>query len=223
MEKDFRKFFKSRHPYGMTAFDAMMSNPSNSLTPYILEEREMNLATLDIYSKMLYERTIFFGHEVNSETSNLVISQLLYLESTGDEPIKLMINSPGGEIISGMGIVSTMEFIKPEVHTINVAMAASMGSILLAAGEKGHRSALKYSRVLLHQPLGGAKGQCSDIMIEAELISKMRTELFTFLSERTGQPFEKIMKDGDRDYWLTAPEALEYGIVDKIIDKSTEK
>lgn len=223
--RDFREFYKSKNKFGMTSFDDRfhkMSETSGYMNPYIMVEREnMNLSQLDIFSRLMVDRIIFFNSEVNDETCGIAMAQLLYLDSEEQKDIKLYINSPGGNVYSGLGVVSVMDFIGSDVSTVNLALAASMGSILLVAGTKGKRSALKYSRTLLHQPMSGvAPGtQESDIAIHAKEMAKVKTTLFELLSERTGQPYDVIDKTCDRDSWLSPQEALDFGIIDEIITK----
>ena len=189
-----------------------------SLVPYVIEQTSRGERSYDIYSRLLKERIIFLGEEVNDVTASLVIAQLLFLES--EDPTKdihLYINSPGGSITAGMAIFDTMQYIKPDVSTICVGMAASMGAFLLAAGAKGKRYALPNAEIMIHQPLGGMQGQAEDMRIQAERILRMREKLNTILSERTGQPLEKIAKDTDRDYFLEPDEAVEYGLIDAVI------
>ena len=213
---DFEKFYLSRNPYGRSTLDDVTR--ASYLNPYILEERSLNVTQMDVFSRLMMDRIIFFGSQVTAETCNIVNAQLLFLESTDPgKDISLYINSPGGEVISGLSVIDTMNFISSPVATICTGTAASMGAMLLVSGEKGKRMALPHSRVLIHQPLGGARGQASDIEIEAREIMKMKNELYQILAERTGQPFDKIWKDADRDYWMTAEEAKEYGMIDTVI------
>lgn len=221
-EKDFRNFYKSKNPYGMTTFDDIMVK-GGMINPYILEERQLNVTQLDVFSRLMMDRIIFFGTEVNSDTCNIVNAQLLFLENTDPEsPITMYINSPGGEVYSGLGVIDTMNFINPIVKTINTGMAASMGAMLLMCGEKGHRSALPHSRTMIHQPLGGTRGQASDIEIEAREILKLKDELYQIIKDCSGQDIEKIKSDADRDYWMTSQEALDYGLIDSIITKRAD-
>jgi ATP-dependent Clp protease protease subunit len=193
---------------------------SMSLIPMVIEQTNRGERSYDIYSRLLKDRIIFLGTPINDAVANTIIAQLLFLAADDPEKdIHLYINSPGGSITSGMAIYDTMQFIKPDVSTICIGMAASMGAFLLAAGQKGKRLALPNSEVMIHQPLGGAEGQASDIEIRAKRIIKLRDKLNTILSERTGQTMKRIEKDTDRDYFMTAAEAAEYGIVDKVIDK----
>lgn len=218
--KDFRNFHKANNPYGMTAFDQITSHQNNYMNPYILEERQLNVTQMDVFSRLMMDRIIFLGTEVNSHTMNVLVSQLLYLESVDPgKDISLYINSPGGEVYSGLSAVDTMNFISSPVSTICTGMAASMGAILLVSGEKGKRAALQHSRVMIHQPLGGTRGQASDIEIEAREIMKLKKELYQIISDGTGQPFDKIWADGDRDYWMTSQEAKDYGMIDEIFLK----
>lgn len=192
---------------------------TSSITPYIMEERDLNVAQVDVFSRMMMDRIIFLGHAINDQVANIVTAQLLYLESVNHEPIKIYINSPGGSVYAGLGIYDTMQLVKSEVHTICTGLAASMGAVLLAAGEDGKRSALPHSRVMIHQPLGGAEGQATDMEITVNEIKKLKKELYDILSVHSKQPFEKIAKDGERDYWMTSLEAKEYGLIDGIHSK----
>ena len=189
-----------------------------SFIPYVVEQSGRGERTYDIYSRLLKDRIIFLGDEVNDVTASLIVAQLLFLESEDpDKDISFYINSPGGSITAGMAIFDTMQYIKPDVSTICVVMAASMGAFLLAAGAKGKRYALPNAEIMIHQPLGGMQGQAEDMRIQAERILRMREKLNTILSERTGQPLEKIAKDTDRDYFLEPDEAVEYGLIDAVI------
>ncbi|MBQ6949795.1 MAG: ATP-dependent Clp endopeptidase proteolytic subunit ClpP [Firmicutes bacterium] len=189
-----------------------------SFIPYVVEQSGRGERTYDIYSRLLKDRIIFLGDEVNDVTASLIVAQLLFLESEDpDKDISFYINSPGGSITAGMAIFDTMQYIKPDVSTICVGMAASMGAFLLAAGAKGKRYALPNAEIMIHQPLGGMQGQAEDMRIQAERILRMREKLNTILSERTGQPLEKIAKDTDRDYFLEPNEAVEYGLIDAVI------
>lgn len=193
---------------------------NNNLVPMVVEQTNKGERSYDIFSRLLKERIIFLSDEVNDVTASLVVAQLLFLEAEDpDKDIYLYINSPGGSVTAGFAIYDTMQYIKPDVSTICVGLAASMGAFLLASGAKGKRFALPNSEVMIHQPLGGAQGQASDIKIRADLILKTRDKINKILSERTGQPLEKIEKDTDRDYFLTAEEAKEYGLVDNIMDR----
>ena len=190
------------------------------INPTIIEERKMNVASMDVFSRLLMDRIIFLGVPIDDDVANIIQAQLLFLASLdGMADISLYLNTPGGQVSSGLAIYDTMQMIAPPVGTICTGMAASMGAVLLCAGDKGKRSALPHSRILIHQPLGGAKGQASDILIAAKQIEKTRTELCEIIAERSGQPFEKVLADVDRDYWMTSGEALEYGMIDNILAK----
>lgn len=191
------------------------------INPTIIEERTLNVAQLDVFSRLLMDRVIYLGTEINDDVANIIQAQLLWLASMDPKTgITMYLNTPGGQVSSGLSIYDTMQIIEPKVSTVCTGMAASMGSILLCAGDKGNRMALPHSKVLIHQPLGGAKGQCSDILIAAAEISKTRDELCKIISQHSGQPFEKVFQDMERDYWLTANEALEYGMIDKILGQN---
>ncbi|MDR0385283.1 MAG: ATP-dependent Clp protease proteolytic subunit [Prevotellaceae bacterium] len=191
----------------------------NSITPYILEERQLNVQPLDVFSRLMMERIIFLGTPIYDEIANIIQAQLLYLDSIDTKDLQIYLNSPGGSVSAGLGIYDTMQIINSDVATICTGMAASMGAVLLTAGKQGKRSALPHSRILIHQPLGGAEGQASDIEIAAREIIKTKQELYKILSQHTGQPIEKIEKDSDRDYWMTSDEALQYGMIDEIMRK----
>ena len=188
------------------------------INPTIIEERKLNVASMDVFSRLMMDRIIFLGVPIDDDVANIIQAQLLFLASTDSQAdISLYLNTPGGQVSSGLGIYDTMQLVEPDVATICTGMAASMGSVLLCAGAPGKRSALPHSRVLIHQPLGGAQGQASDILIAAKEIEKLRTELFGIIAEHSGQPLEKVMADGDRDFWMTAQEAKDYGMVDEIL------
>lgn len=194
---------------------------SNYINPSIIEERQLNVAQMDVFSRLMMDRIIFLGTEVNDYTANVIQAQLLYLDSS--EPgkdVSIYINSPGGSVYAGLGIYDTMQYISSDVATICTGMAASMAAVLLVSGEKGKRFALRHSRVMIHQPMGGAQGQASDIEITAREIQKLKKELYNIISEHSGQPFEKVERDSDRDYWMTSQEALDYGMIDKLLIKS---
>ena len=188
------------------------------ITPNIIEERQMNVAVMDVFSRMMMDRIIFLGTEINDYVSNIIQAQLLFLQSLDSKKdIQIYINSPGGGVYAGLGIYVTMQFVEPDVATICTGMAASMGAVLMCAGEKGKRSALKHSRVMIHQPLGGARGQASDIEITAREIQKLKKELYEIISEHSGKEYDQVWKDSDRDYWMTADEAKEYGMIDEVL------
>lgn len=212
---DFEKFAVSRGVNQNT-----LGRFRDYLNPTILEERRLNVAAMDVFSRLMMDRIIFLGGgQIDDEVASIIQAQLLYLASTDGGDISFYINTPGGSVSAGLGIYDTMQLIEPDVATICTGMAASMGSVLLCAGAKGKRHALPHSRVLIHQPLGGANGQASDLLIAAREIEKYRTELYEIISLHTGQPYEKVFQDADRDYWMTAREAVEYGMVDSILDK----
>lgn len=217
---DFRKY-AVRHlgMDGMT-LDAAMSAQAQYMNPYILEERQLNVTQMDVFSRLMMDRIIFLGTEVNDYTANTIQAQLLYLDSTDPgKDISIYINSPGGSVTAGLGIYDTMQFIASDVSTICTGMAASMAAVLLVAGTEGKRSALPHSRVMIHQPLGGVQGQASDIEIEAKEIMKFKKELYTIISNHSHTPFEKVWNDSDRNYWMNAEEAKEYGMIDQVLTK----
>ena len=190
------------------------------INPTILEERKLNVASMDVFSRLMMDRIIFLGVPIDDDVANIITAQLLFLSSTDpNADISIYLNTPGGQVTSGLSIYDTMQLVEPDVATICTGMAASMGSVLLCAGAKGKRSALPHSRVMIHQPLGGASGQASDILIAAQEIEKTKKELYTIISEHSGQTYEKILTDGDRDYWMSAPQALAYGMIDEILTK----
>lgn len=194
------------------------------INPTIIEERTRNVAAMDVFSRLMMDRIIFLGVPIDDDVANIIQAQLLFLASNdSSSDISLYLNTPGGVVSSGLGIYDTMQIIEPDVATICTGMAASMGSVLLCAGAPGKRSALKHARVMIHQPLGGAQGQASDILIAAQEIEKIKKELYTIISEHSGQPLERIYADGDRDFWLNSQEALEYGMIDEILTKKTRK
>ena len=195
-----------------------------AFTPYVIEERQMNAAALDVFSRLMMDRIIFMGVPVTEYVSNVIQAQLLFLESTDPKrDVQMFINSPGGSVIDGLGIYDTMQYVAPDVATICTGLAASMGAVLLAAGAKGKRSALFHSHVMIHQPMGGAQGQVSDIEISYKLIKKMQKSLYDILAHHTGQPYEKIEQDCDRDNWMSAQDATEYGLVDEVLDRNNPK
>ena len=188
------------------------------MTPYIIEERQLNVAQMDVFSRLMMDRIMFLGTAINDSVANIIQAQLLFLQSTdAKRDIQMYINSPGGGVYAGLGIYDTMQFITPDVATICTGMAASMGAVLLCAGEKGKRSALPHSRVMIHQPLGGAQGQASDIEITAREILKLKDELYQIIAKQSGQSVDKVNQDSDRDYWMKAQEAKDYGMVDEVL------
>ena len=196
---------------------APMVASDSYISPSILEERQLNVTQMDVFSRLMMDRIIFLGTEVNDYTANVIQAQLLYLDSVdSDKDISIYLNTPGGSVYAGLGIYDTMQFVKSRVATICTGMAASMGAVLLVAGEKGMRAALPHSRVMIHQPMGGIQGQASDIEITAKEILKLKDELYQIISDHSGQSMDKIRQDADRDYWMTAAEAMEYGMIDKV-------
>ena len=212
--EDFKKFAKGNGVNG-NGLDKYITQ-MGYINPTILEERQLNVTQMDVFSRLMMERIIFLGTGIDADVANIVNAQMLYLSSLSDEDITLNINSPGGEVYSGLAIIDTMNFINNDIQTVCMGMAASMGAVILSAGKKGKRGALKHSRVMIHQPLGGARGQASDILIEAEQIKIVKDELCKMLADNSGQSFEKVIADCDRDHWLTSDEALNYGLIDII-------
>ena len=221
---DFLKFATSRGMNSMhvervmqDGMRAPMVASDSYISPSILEERQLNVTQMDVFSRLMMDRIIFLGTEVNDYTANVIQAQLLYLDSVdSDKDISIYLNTPGGSVYAGLGIYDTMQFVKSRVATICTGMAASMGAVLLVAGEKGMRAALPHSRVMIHQPMGGIQGQASDIEITAKEILKLKDELYQIIYDHSGQTMEKIRQDADRDYWMTAVEAQEYGMIDKV-------
>ncbi|MEE0991257.1 MAG: ATP-dependent Clp endopeptidase proteolytic subunit ClpP [Paludibacteraceae bacterium] len=215
---DFRKYATKHLGLNSLALDKYMDVTSSYISPTIIEERQLNVAQMDVFSRLMMDRIIFLGTQIDDYTANVIQAQLLYLDSS--EPgkdISIYLNSPGGSVYAGLGIYDTMQFISSDVATICTGMAASMAAVLLTAGAKGKRSALQHSRVMIHQPMGGAQGQASDIEITAREIQKLKKELYTIIADHSGNPFERIEKDSDRDYWMTSLEAKEYGMIDEVL------
>ena len=220
MDKEFKKYAAGERRLRSLTLDRYERALDAYINPTIIEERKLNVASMDVFSRLMMDRIIFLGVPIDDDVANIIQAQLLFLASTDPgADISLYINTPGGQVTSGLAIYDTMQLVEPDVATICTGMAASMGSVLLCAGAKGKRSCLPHSKVLIHQPLGGAQGQASDIMIAAKEIEKTRKELYDIISEHSGQPYEKVFADADRDYWMTASEALEYGMVDEILSK----
>jgi len=203
----------------------MAAQPTaNYISPSILEERQLNVTQMDVFSRLMMDRIIFLGTEINDYTANVIQAQLLYLNSSDpDRDIHLYLNTPGGSVYAGLGIYDTMQFVSSKVSTMCTGMAASMGAVLLVAGETGMRSALPHSRVMIHQPMGGAQGQASDIEIEAQEIMKIKRELYEIIAEHTGKDFDQVWKDCDRDHWMIASEAKEYGLIDQVLSNERRK
>ena len=220
---EFRKYAIKHRGISSTTFDKYTSVVTNYLNPTIIEERQLNVAQMDVFSRLMMDRIIFLGVPIDDTVANVIQAQLLFLESSDNSrDITIYINSPGGSVYAGLGIYDPMQLISPEIQTVCTGLAASMASVLLCAGSKGRRAALSHSRVLIHQPLGGAEGQASDIEITAREIGKLKHELYEIIAKHSGQPFDKIWADGDRDYWMTAEEALEYGMIDEILSKRND-
>ena len=212
--KEFKKYATQHRGISSMYYDAIVS----SMTPYIVEERQLNVAQMDVFSRLMMDRIIFLGTDVNSNVANIIQAQLLFLESVdASKDIQIYINSPGGEVYSGLGIYDTMQFIKPDVETICTGMAASMAAVLRCAGAHGKRSALPHSRVMIHQPLGGAQGQASDIEITAREILKIKEELALIIARHSGKSTEEVIRTGDRDYWMIASEAKDFGMIDEVL------
>ena len=218
---EFEKYASLGRGISTNTLDRYAGFVSGYINPTVIEERKLNATSIDVFSRLLMDRIIWVGCAIDDDVANIVQAQLLFLSSIDSKAdISLYLNTPGGSVSDGLGIYDTMQIITPDVATICTGMAASMGSVLLCAGAKGKRSALPHSRVMIHQPLGGVKGQAEDILIEAREIEKCRKELFGIISEHSGQPFDKVFADGDRNYWMTAQEAKEYGMIDQIMTKS---
>ena len=215
---DFRRYATGHLGMNGMVLDDVMRAQAQYLNPYILEERQLNVTQMDVFSRLMMERIIFLGTQVDDYSANTIQAQLLYLDSVDPgKDISIYINSPGGSVTAGLGIYDTMQFISSDVATLCTGMAASMAAVLLVAGKEGKRSALKHSRVMIHQPLGGVQGQASDIEIEAREIQKFKKELYTIISEHAHQPFDKVWNDSDRNYWMTSEEAKEYGMIDEVL------
>lgn len=220
MNNDFKKYATKHLGLNSLGLEKYMDITSSYISPTIIEERQLNVAQMDVFSRLMMDRIIFLGTQVDDYTANVIQAQLLYLDTSDPgKDISIYINSPGGSVYAGYGIYDTMQYIGCDVSTICTGIAASMAAVLLVAGEKGKRFALKHSRVMIHQPLGGAQGQASDIEITAREISKVKKELYTIISDHSGKPIEQVEKDSDRDYWMNSVEALDYGMVDKILVK----
>ena len=235
MKNDFRNFAVNHLGMSSNTLDsyvkfvdahagAVSMPQADYLNPYILEERQLNVTQMDVFSRLMMDRIIFLGTQVSDQSANIIQAQMLYLDSVDpDKDISLYINSPGGSVYAGLGIYDTMQYVNSDVSTICTGMAASMAAVLLVAGEKGKRYALPHSRVMIHQPLGGLQGQASDIEITAREILKLKDELYRIISDHSGMSFEKVAADSDRDYWMIAAEAKEYGMIDKILVNNRKK
>ena len=215
--KEFKKYATKHHGINSMYYDELVS----SLTPYIIEERQLNVAQMDVFSRLMMDRIIFLGTGINDIVANIIQAQLLFLESTDKtKDIQIYINSPGGSVYAGLGIYDTMQFINPDVATICTGIAASMAAVLLCAGQDGKRSSLPHSRVMIHQPLGCAQGQASDIEITAREILKLKKELYEIIAKHSNQSYDKVYEDSDRDYWMKALEAKEYGMIDEVLTRN---
>ena len=218
--EDFRKYATKHLGMSGTALDSYMNISSSYISPTIIEERQLNVAQMDVFSRLMMDRIIFLGTQVDDYTANVIQAQLLYLDSSDPgKDISIYINSPGGSVYAGYGIYDTMQFISSDVSTSCTGMAASFAAVLLVAGTKGKRMALPHSRVMIHQPLGGAQGQASDIEITAREIQKLKKELYTIIADHSHTDFDKVWADSDRDYWMTAQEAKEYGMIDEVLSR----
>ena len=218
---EFRKYAVKHRGIGSHSVDSFVSAVrADYISPTIIEERQLNIATMDVFSRLMMDRIIFLGVGINDYVSNIIQAQLLFLESVdAKKDIQIYLNSPGGSVYAGLGIYDTMQFIQPSIATICTGMAASMGAVLMCAGAKGKRAALKHARIMIHQPMGGAEAQASDIEITAREIQKLKKELYEIIASHSGQEFDKVWKDSDRDYWMTAEEAKEYGMIDEVLTR----
>lgn len=218
---EFKKYATMHRGISSITLDNYMSVHGNYISPTIIEERQMNIATMDVFSRLMMDRIIFLGVPINDYVANIIQAQLLFLESVDSgKDIQIYLNTPGGSVYAGLGIYDTMQYITPDVATICTGMAASMGAVLLCAGAKGKRTALTHSRVLIHQPMGGASGQASDIEITAREIQKLKKELYEIIAKHSGQKYDKVWEDGDRDFWMTSTEAKKYGMIDEVLEKN---
>lgn len=214
MQNEFRKYAIKHRGISSLYYD----DYTKAMTPYIIEERQLNVAQMDVFSRLMMDRIIFLGTAIDDQIANIIQAQLLFLESTDPKKdIQIYLNSPGGSVYAGLGIYDTMQYIAPDVATICTGMAASMGAVLMCAGAKGKRTALKHARVMIHQPMGGAQGQASDIEITAREIQKLKKELYEIIAKHSGQDYKKVEADSDRDYWMIAEEAKEYGMIDEVL------
>ncbi len=221
---EFRKYATKHVGISSLNYDKYTSFFNNYITPNIIEERQLNVAAMDVFSRLMMDRIIFLGLPIDDYVANVIQAQLLFLESADpSKDIQIYFNSPGGSVHAGLGIYDTMQYISSDIATICTGMAASMGAVLLTAGTAGKRTALKHSRIMIHQPMGGASGQASDIEITAREIQKLKKELYDILAEHSGQTFKTIEKDSDRDYWMTAQEAMEYGMIDEVMVREKNK
>jgi ATP-dependent Clp protease, protease subunit len=224
LQDDFSKYAVKHRGISSMTMQRYASISNSYISPTIIEERQLNVASMDVFSRLMMDRIIFLGLPIDDDVSNIIQAQLLYLDSADPgKDIQIYFNTPGGSVSAGLGIYDTMQWINCDVATICTGMAASMGAVLLTAGTKGKRSALTHSRIMIHQPMGGAEGQASDIEITAREIAKLKRELYEIISNHTGVPYKKVEKDGDRDYWMNAQEAKTYGMIDEVLVKSKKK
>jgi ATP-dependent Clp protease, protease subunit len=224
MHNEFRKYAVHHRGITSTSLNRYESVAQGYISPTIIEERQLNIATMDVFSRLMMDRIIFLGVPIDDYVANIIQAQLLFLESVDSKrDIQIYLNTPGGSVYAGLGIYDTMQYIAPDVATICTGMAASMGAVLLCAGQKGKRTALRHSRILIHQPMGGAEGQASDIEITTREILKLKKELYDIIASHSGQTFKKIEKDSDRDYWMTAEEAKAYGMIDELLVREVKE
>lgn len=222
--RDFYKYATRHVGISSMVMDKYMSLSNSYISPTIIEERQLNVATMDVFSRLMMDRIIFLGLPIDDYVANIIQAQLLYLDSADStKDISIYFNTPGGSVYAGLGIYDTMQYIGSDISTICTGMAASMGAVLLTAGTKGKRSALRHSRIMIHQPMGGAQGQSVDIEITTREIVKLRKELYTIIAEHSGNTFKKVEKDSDRDFWMTAEEAKAYGMIDEVLVKEKKK
>ena len=222
--KEFEKYAVKHKGISSNTLHGYINHNITNLTPNIIEERPMNVAVMDVYSRLMMDRIIFLGYPVNDEVANIITAQLLFLESTDrTRDVQLYINSPGGGVYAGLGLYDTMQFVSPDIATICTGMAASMAAVLMCAGAAGKRSALKHARIMMHQPSAGAAGQASDVEITVNEVRKVKRELYEILSNHTGQTIEKVTKDSNRDFWMTADEAKDYGLIDEVLVTNSKK
>ena len=222
--KEFEKYAVKHKGISSNTLHGYVNHNITNLTPNIIEERPMNVAVMDVYSRLMMDRIIFLGYPVNDEVANIITAQLLFLESTDrTRDVQLYINSPGGGVYAGLGLYDTMQFVSPDIATICTGMAASMAAVLMCAGAAGKRSALKHARIMMHQPSAGAAGQASDVEITVNEVRKVKRELYEILSNHTGQTIEKVTKDSNRDFWMTADEAKDYGLIDEVLVTNSKK
>lgn len=222
-QDEFRKYAIKHRGISSSTLDSYTRITNDYISPTIIEERQLNIASMDVFSRLMMDRIIFLGVGINDYVANVIQAQLLFLESVdAKKDIQIYINSPGGSVYAGLGIYDTMQYIAPDVATICTGMAASMGAVLMCAGQKGKRTALRHSRIMIHQPMGGTEGQASDIEITAREIQKLKKELYEIIASHAGQTYEKVWQDSDRDYWMTAEEAKEYGMIDEVLVRNTK-